>query len=70
MSWECSDKPLQLPCAGGWGWGRVRSWNVFCVWVVEAREGYEWGRDRAGDDSFLVGFLIDSGSNLDVPGEG
>jgi hypothetical protein len=43
---------------------------VFCVRVVEAREGYEWGRDRAGDDSFLVGFLIDSGSNLDVPGEG
>jgi hypothetical protein len=52
------------------GEGGVRSWNVLCVRVVKAWEGYEWGRDRAGDDSFLVGFLIDSGSNQDVPGEG
>jgi hypothetical protein len=43
---------------------------VFCVLLLETREGYEWGRGKAGDDSFLVGFLIDSGSNLDVSGEG
>jgi hypothetical protein len=43
---------------------------VFCIRVLEAWEGVEWGRGKAGDTSFLVGFLIDSGSNLDVSGEG
>jgi hypothetical protein len=47
--------------------GGARSWNVFRIRLEETWEG--GGRDRAGDCSFPVGFLIDSGSNLDVPGE-